>query len=131
MHINGDITIYNAYYDEINRVDRYKRTIIPDVYIEEKLGANRLVSGIESADKLLVLIPIERLDAYVSPKEFKGDINTFTFKLGDRVIRNKVTVDVISTTSELDKLFETFTITSIDLRDQGNYHMQHIELGAK
>ena len=111
MHINGDITIYNAYYDEINRVDRYKRTIIPDVYIEEKLGANRLVSGIESADKLLVLIPIERLDAYVSPKEFKGDINTFTFKLGDRVIRNKVTVDVISTTSELDKLFETFTIT--------------------
>lgn len=131
MHTNGDITIYNSYYDKVARVDKYKRTVIKDVYIEERLGSNRLKSGLEGADKLLVLIPIERLDAYVSTKEFEGANNTFTFKLGDRVVRNVVTYEVIDSTSELDRQFETFTVTSIDLRDQGNYRMQHIELGAK
>lgn len=131
MHINGDITIYNAYYDAVDRVNKYKRTIIKDVYIEEKLAANRLKSGLENADKLMVLVPVERLGTYVSGKDFDGSINTFTFKLSDRVVRGQVLYEVIDTTSELDKLYETFTITSIDLRDQGNYHMQHIELGAK
>ena len=131
MHTNGDITIYNAYYDVDSRTDKYKRTVIENVYVEERLGSNRLKSGLESADKLLVLIPVERLETYVSAKEFKGANNTFTFKLGDRVVKNRVTYEVIDTTSELDRQFETFTITSIDIRDQGNYKMQHIELGAK
>ena len=131
MHTNGDITIYNSYYDEATRLDKYKRTVIQNVYVEERLGANRVQSGLNSADKLLVLIPVARLEGYVSPKEFQGDINTFTFKLGDRVVKNNVSVEVIKSTSELDAQYETFTITSVDIRDQGNYRMQHIELGAK
>ena len=130
MHTNGDITIYNKVYDETSRQDRYVRKVIKDVFVEERLGSNRLVSGNQSADKLLVMVPTWHLNEFVGAKDYDGSVNTFTFKIGDRIVRGVCEIEITSNPTELDKQVMAYTVTSVDLRDFGSYKMQHLEVGA-
>lgn len=132
MYTNADITIYNRYMDKVERLDAYKRTVIKNVFFEERKATNRLQSGLIDADHVLALIPFESLamGGYVPPKQFEGKEGTFTFKLGDRIAKGEIDTEITSF-NQLDKEYEVFTITSIDNKDFGSPKMRHFELGAK
>lgn len=132
MYTNADITIYNRFLDKVERLDAYKRTVIKNVFWDEKKAVNRLQSGLNDADHILALVPFESLDMslYVAPNEFKGDEGTFTFQTGDRIVKGSIYYE-ISTGSDLDERYEAFTITSVDKKDFGSKRMRHFELGAK
>lgn len=131
MYTNADITLYNKYFDEATRTDKYRRTIIKNVFFEEKLGANRIKSGLESSDAIMVLIPYASLKGYVAPKEYDGSTNTFTFALGDRIVKNQITMEISNRPSELDKHYSAFTISSVDNRGFGSEDMRHFEIGGR
>lgn len=136
MYTNANIAIYNKYLDEATRLDKYKRTTIKNVFFDEKKASNRLQSGLESADHVLLLIPFDYTSQsnYVSPREFEeleDKSNHFTLKTGDKIIKGDIEYEVERKISELDELYETFTITSVDSKDFGSSHMRHWELGAK
>lgn len=131
MYTNADMTIYNKRYDKTLGKDLHNRTIIRDVFFEETLGSNRVKSGNEKSDKALIFIPLRQLQGFVRPEDYNGSTNTFTFQIGDRVVKNAVSYDIIAMPSELDRQFETFTIHSVDIKDFGSPNMQHIELGLK
>lgn len=136
MYTNANITIYNKYLDEATRLDKYKRTTIKNVFFDEKKATNRLQSGLESADHVLLLIPFDYTSQsnYVSPREFEeleDKNNYFTLKTGDKIIKGDIDYEINRKISELDELYETFTITSVDTKDFGSSHMRHWELGAK
>lgn len=132
MYTNASLTIYNKYLDKVERLDAYKRTIIKNVFWDEKKAVNRLQSGLMDADHVLALVPYESLEMgeYVPPKQFEGREGTFTFKLGDRIVKGEIDTEITSF-NQLDKEYEVFTITSVDNKDFGCPKMRHFELGAK
>lgn len=132
MYTNGSVIVYNKYFNEETRLDGFKKTIINNVFWDEKKATNRLQSGLESADHVLLLIPFKSvdMDEYINPKDFEGKEGTFTLKVGDRVVKGAVEYE-INRGSDLDKEFEAFTITSIDKKDFGSCSMRHFEVGAK
>jgi len=136
MHTNTDITIYNKYFDKETRTDKYQRTVIQDVFWEERKAYNRLKSGLESADKVLVLIPFTNIPnrQYLTPKEFRkvgSKENYFTLAEEDKIVRGEIYFEIEGKLSDLDKKYEAFTITSVDTHDYGSYYMRHWEVGAK
>lgn len=130
MYTNGSMTIYNKYLDKTTRLDAFKKTVIDNVFWDEKKASNRLQSGLKDADQVLVLIPFEDLDMekYVSPKQFKGE--GFTFKVGDRIVRGSINYE-ITKGADLDKEYEAYTITSVDKKDFGSSNIRHFEVGAE
>src|SRR5699024_10504493 len=135
MHTNTDITIYNKYYDKATRLDKYQRTVLKGVFLDERKGYNRLKSGLESADEVLVLIPFSVTvnRQYLSPMEFQkveNKENYFTIAEEDRLVKGIVDTE-ITLPKDLDKEHEAYTITTVDTHDYGSYHMRHWELGGK
>ena len=133
MYTNSNMTIYNKFYDKATRLDKYKRTIIRNVFFDETKASNRLQSGLESADSVFVLVPFGSLPRadYVPYTAFDGFANNFTFNIGDMIIKGEVYDEITSKPTDLDKLHETYTITSVDTKDFGSSHMRHIQLGAR
>lgn len=136
MKTNAGVTIYNKYFDKATRLDKYKRTIVHDIFWDEKKAVNRLQSGLESADHVLLLIPFETAlnGHYVPPKEFEGltdNTDYFTLQVGDRIVKGDIDFEITGKVSDLDKIHEAFTITSVDRKDFGSMHMRHWEVGAK
>lgn len=132
IYTNANITIYNKYLDKEDRLDAYKRTVIKNVFWDESKATNRLQSGLIDVDKVLALIPFENLDMslYRPPKEFDGEEGTFTFQSGDRIVKGEINLEITKTT-DLDRKYEAFTISSVDKKDFGSKNMRHFEIGAK
>src|SRR5699024_5010091 len=136
MHTNTDITIYNKYFDKETRTDKYQRTVIQDVFWEERKAYNRLKSGLESADKVFVLIPLADISnrQYITRNAFRkvgSKENYFTLAEEDKIVRGEIYFEIEGKLSDLDKKYEAFTITSVDTHDYGSYYMRHWEVGAK
>lgn len=133
MYTNANITIYNKYFDKATRLEKYKRTVIKNVFFDEKKASNRLQSGLESADSGLILVPFDYSSQaeYVPYKEYKGLGGTFTLAIGDRVVKGDIDFEITGVLSELDKKYEAFTITSVDAKDFGSPHMRHWEVGVR
>lgn len=136
MITNSDITIYNKYFDKETRLDKYQRTVLSGVFWNDKKGYNRLTSGIESADEVLVLVPFKvgSNKQYISPKEFErleDKSNYFTLQEGDRVVQGEIDFEITGKLSDLDKQHEAFTVTSVDTKDFGSYHMRHWEISGR
>ena len=68
---------------------------------------------------------------YVEPKQFNGEIATWTIKEGDFIIR-----DIIQSGQRIDgikdlKDYETFTIYVVDNNDFGSSNMQHFKIKGR
>ncbi|MFA6867423.1 MAG: DUF6751 family protein [Clostridia bacterium] len=94
---NSDITIYNKYYDAITGYDKYQRTVIKDVDWQGKRNATVSDKGLLMADSILIFI--DKLDNYISPKQFAKltvdeKINYFTLAMGDKIVKGVIDFEV-------------------------------------
>lgn len=136
MITNSNITIYNRYFNPTTRLDSYQRTVLQGVFWDDKKAVNRIQSGLQDADEVLIIIPfsVNSDKQYISPKEFEkleDRTGYFTLREGDRVVRGVIDFEITGKVSDLDKKYEAFTITSVDTKDFGSPHMRHWEVGAK
>lgn len=133
MITNADMTIYNKYFDKASRMDKYKRHSITNVFWDDVEGASRLRSGLEQSDKVLVIVPFESYPegSFIGFKGYSGEEGTFTFQVGDRIVKNVIGFDIDNRPAELDKRYLAYTITSIDRKDFGSSKMHHWEIRGK
>ena len=94
---NSDITIYNRYYDKENDIDKYQRTVIRGVNWQGKRNASVSDKGLNRDDSILIFI--DKLDNYVSPKRFarlteEDRANYFTFGLNDLVVKGEIDFEI-------------------------------------
>lgn len=137
MVTNTHITIYNRYYDKENRSDKWQKTILKDVFFDGTQGATRVSTGLESADRVTIVIPFTTSQnrVFTEPKQFDNitnPINFFTLREGDKVVKGVSDIDISGADlTELEKFHEVYTITAVDTKDFGSKHMQHWEVQAK
>lgn len=98
---NADITIYNKYYDKVNDIDRYQRTIIKGVNWQDKRNATVSDKGLLRADSVLIFLDINDVEnkIYISPKRFNKlqdaeRFNYFTLGLKDKVVKGEVDFEI-------------------------------------
>ncbi len=133
MKTNADITIYNRYYDKTTRLDKYRRVVLYNVFYTEDKASNRLRSGIVEADGALLLVPLlnAHMVKYVPPEAYVGEPDTFTFQLGDRMVKGSNLYEVQTKISEVDERYNAYSITSVDEKDFGSPHMRHLEIRGR
>lgn len=120
MITESNITLYSKGFDISTRLDTWKRFEIYDVHWEEVQGANIIKSGLSNADKVRVFIPIKSLDE-----------NIPRIKPDDYIVK-EIIVDEITSTSELEKKYETAVkVKTADYRlDSINKDLWHVEVGC-
>lgn len=94
---NTDITIYNKYYDKVNDVDRYQRTVIRGVNWQGKRNATVSDKGLNREDSILIFI--DKIPGYVSPKRFnklsdEERKNHFTFGINDIIVKGECDFEI-------------------------------------
>ena len=94
---NSDITIYNRYWDFVNDVDMYQRTVIKDVDWQGKRNATVTNNGLLLADSIIIIV--DKLDNYVSPKQFAKltddeRVNYFTFAMSDKIVKGDIDFEI-------------------------------------
>ena len=126
---NTDITIYNKYYDKVTGYDKYQRTIIEGVNWQSKRNATLTVTnGLLIQDSVLIFI--DKLEGYVSPRAFKllsdiGRPNHFTYGIGDKIVKGALTYEVIKV-ADLEKNFDN-VVTIMGVRELS----RHMEVEGK
>ncbi|NFI38792.1 hypothetical protein FDA27_07220 [Clostridium botulinum] len=94
---NADITIYNKFYDSINGIDKYQRTVIKGVNWQGKRNGTITDKGLLLADSTLIFI--DKLDNYISPKRFlklsdQERPKYFTIAPGDKIVKGEVDFEI-------------------------------------
>lgn len=126
MFTNADATIY--LYSKENGAEKYTRLPIEGVYWEEISQSTLLRTGEKNSASVLLVIPLESLDA---PVEFTPG--------KDLVVKGIVTDEIDSSSQlALSKSLAAFkaahklvTITSADEKLYGSEAVQHYELACK
>ncbi|WP_461206923.1 DUF6751 family protein [Clostridium sp. DL1XJH146] len=95
---NSDITIYNKYYNKGIDSDGYQRSIIEGVNWQGKRNATVGDKGLNFDDSVIIFI--NKIDNYTSPKSFKklSDIekpNYVTFAIGDKVVKGQIDFEIM------------------------------------
>ena len=94
---NSSITVYNKYYDFTSGYDMYQRTIITGVNWQGKRNATVTSNGLLMDDSILIFI--DKLENYISPKQFARltDIerpNYFTLAMADKIVKGEIDFEV-------------------------------------
>ena len=94
---NADITIYNKYYDNDLGYDLYQRAVIEGVNWQGKCHATVTDKGLLMADSILIFI--DKLDNYISPKQFarlsdSERVNYFTLGMGDKIVKGQINFEI-------------------------------------
>ncbi|MGJ0908856.1 DUF6751 family protein [Clostridium botulinum] len=127
---NTDITIYNKWYDSVNDMDKYQRTVIKGVNWQGKRNSTVSDKGLLLADSTLIFI--DKLDNYISPKRFlklssEERPNYFTFAPGDKIVKGEADFEITGVSpyriSDLEKNFDDV----IDIKSV-NILTDHIEV---
>jgi hypothetical protein len=87
------VTVYNKYYDYASGYDMYQRTIIKGVNWNSVRNASISDTGLLLADSIRIII--DKLDNYISPKQFRklNDTerpNYFTLAVGDKIVKGEI-----------------------------------------
>lgn len=131
---NADITIYNKYYDKVTGYDKYQRTVIKGVNWQSKRNATlTLANGLFVQDSVLIFI--DKLEGYVSPRTFKllSDIdrpNHFTYGIGDKIVKGEIDFTVAGvkpySLADLEKGYDN-VVTIMGVRELSG----HMEVESK
>jgi len=94
---NANITVYNKYYDFMAGYDMYQRTVIKDVDWQGKRNATVTNNGLLMADSVLVII--DKLENYISPKQFAKltdteRVNYFTLNIADKIVKGQIDFEI-------------------------------------
>ena len=136
MYKNADVTIFNKYFDPVQGVERCQRTHIEGVYWDASYGASIRKTGMESENKVLILIPFEDNDeSFCKPKEFdrlqaEERADHWTLKPGDKIVRGLIHHDGTMATL-VQNYDDVYEITTVDTKVMGSPDMQHWEVMAK
>ncbi|MBU3112000.1 DUF6751 family protein [Clostridium lacusfryxellense] len=113
LFVNSDITIYNKYYDFTSGNDMYQRTVVKDVDWQGKRNATVSNTGLLLADSIVIII--DKLENYVSPKQFAKlsddeRVNYFTLAMGDKIVKGVIDFEVLGISpyriADLEKDFD-------------------------
>lgn len=106
---NDTITIFNQYYDNSTKAYEYKKTIIQGVNWQSESNSTVNDKGISISENTLVFI--DKLEDYVSPKEFLKTQRGFTLTNGDIIVKGNCIENNIK---EIKKYYDdVITIKSI------------------
>lgn len=126
MYTNADVTLY--LYSKKDKVEKYTRTPIEDVYWEDVKQSTFLKTGQRDAVSALLIIPLESLDGPIKLTQGK-----------DLVVMGIVADEIDSSSQEaLSKSLAALkasrgflTVTTVDARLYGSEAVQHYELSCK
>ncbi|MEG1256613.1 DUF6751 family protein [Clostridium sp.] len=128
---NTDITIYNRYYDIGLDIDKYQRSVIKGVNWQGKRNGTVSDKGLLLADSVLIFV--DKLDNYISPKKFAKlqpleRPNYFTFSPGDKIVKGEVDFEVVGISpyrlSDLENIFDNV----IDIKSVNDTLPTHMEV---
>ena len=132
MFTNGSMTILNRINDPTTKEVYYISKVIENVFWDSVESVSER-NGADKSDEVVVYLPTDKNDMtnYVEPKQFNGEIATWTIKEGDFIIR-----DIIQSGQRINgikdlKDYETFTIYFVDNNDFGSSNMQHFKIKGK
>lgn len=98
---NADITLYNKYYDKVDDVDRYQRTVVRGVNWQGKRNATVSDGGLNLDNSILIFVDVTTVEnkQYISPKQFNKLTDEqrpgyFTFALGDKVVKGEIDFEI-------------------------------------
>ncbi len=138
MRTNANLTLYNKYVDPATRSEKYQRRQIVGVTWENRKAANVLASGGNlTADQAAIYIPMQRGADYLKPVAWQGlpdKTSKWTLQAGDVVVRGLVSDELTEalTVSDLKRKYDdVLIISSVDTMDQGSFHLQHWQVGAR
>ncbi|MCB2308827.1 hypothetical protein LGL08_20545 [Clostridium estertheticum] len=94
---NANLTLYNRYYDFTSGYDKYQRTVIKGVDWNGRRNATVTDKGLLMADSVLIII--DKLDNYISPKQFarlsdSERVTYFTLAMGDKIVKGEIDFEV-------------------------------------
>lgn len=110
---NCDLTIYNKYYDKVFDTYQYQKTVIRKVDWQGKRNVTVSDKGLNRDDSILIFI--NKLDNYVSPKRFarltdQERANYVTFTMNDVVVKGVCDFEITglkpNSVSDLEKQFD-------------------------
>lgn len=137
MITNTSMTIYNKYIDPATRMEKYQRSIIINVYWENRKGINRSKVGDIANDSVLVLIPSAVGVNHIKPVAWQTLVTKtgkWTLQFGDVMVKGTVTDEISSTftvTALSKKYDDVVTITSVDDLDASSPYLRHWEISGK
>lgn len=106
MNTNADLTIYNKRLNPITGKTEYQRTAVYGVHWYTNQKTTVIESGLKSADEYKIRVPLESLDGYIAPQEYRALEDTagvWTVENGDLFLRGACEKD-ITKPSELQGL---------------------------
>ena len=94
---NADMTVYNKYYDSMSGNDGYQLTVIKGVDWQGKRNATVSDKGLLLADSVLIIL--DKLENYISPKRFRKltnaeRLNYFTLAVGDKIVKGEIDFEI-------------------------------------
>ena len=95
MIINADITLYNKYYDEEDKCNKYKRSYLRGVNYRSSYGTTLSSKSINNNDENIIYIPFSVCSEdkeYIKPKAYEKLSKSekehyFTLNSGDIVVK--------------------------------------------
>lgn len=126
MYTNADVTLYQ--YSKDGKTEKYTRVPIEDVYWEDVKQSSFLKTGQRNACAVLLVIPLESLEAPLSFTEGR-----------DLAVKGIVADEIDCSSQEamskalaaLKASHQYVTVTTVDERLYGSESVQHYELACK
>lgn len=126
MYTNADVTLYQ--YSKDGKTEKYTRVPIEDVYWEDVKQSSFLKTGQRNACSVLLVIPMESLEAPLSFTEGR-----------DLAVKGIVAGEIDCSSQEamskalaaLKASHKYVTVTTVDERLYGSESVQHYELSCK
>lgn len=116
MLVNSSLTVYHKYYDDTERLEKWKRFNYKNIWWFGGRGAG-INKGYDNANDVQIRIPYD----------LNKELNIENFSIGDILIQDTLDKD-ITTQQDLDQE-SIYNITSLNNNTFGN--SPHIHIGGK
>lgn len=138
MITNADITLYNKYYDEEDKCNKYKRSYLRGVNYRSSYGTTTSSKSINNNDENIIYIPFSVYSEdkeYIKPNAYEKLSKSekehyFTFNSGDIVVKGIIDFELTNEKGNNLKSLNEFyddvsTVNNVKTYDCGSDHMKH------